>query len=82
MSCESQDPKADYKIIRQEIKNYSSTLAEKPEILILTKSDILEPSQVLKLQKSLKAKLAVSIVDTDSLKKLNDLIAKELNKEK
>ena len=80
LSCESQDPQADYKTVRQEIINYSSTLAEKPEILILTKSDVLEPSDVLKLQKSLKAKLAVSIIDTESLKKLSDLISKELNK--
>ncbi|MFA5024946.1 MAG: GTPase ObgE [Candidatus Shapirobacteria bacterium] len=81
LSCESQDPKADYKTVRQEIINYSSTLAEKPEILILTKSDVLEPTEVAKLQKSLKAKLSVSIIDTESLKKLSDLITKELDKE-
>jgi len=80
LSCESTDPKADYHIVRQEIKNYSSVLAEKPEILILTKSDLLDPSQLAKLQKSLKAKLSVSFIDTESLKKLNDLITKELNK--
>ncbi|HBP50777.1 MAG: GTPase obg [Candidatus Shapirobacteria bacterium GW2011_GWE1_38_10] len=78
LSCESQDPQADYEIVRQEVKNYSSVLAEKPEILILTKSDILEPAQVKKLQKSLNAKLSVSIVDTESLKKLSDLITKSL----
>lgn len=81
LSCESQDPKADYKTVREEIKKYSSTLVKKPEIIILTKSDILEPPQVLKLQKSLKAKLSVSIVDTNSLKNLNDLITKELDKQ-
>lgn len=80
LSCESQDPQADYNIVRQEIKNYSSVLAQKPEILILTKSDILEPAQVKKLQKLIKAKLSVSIIDTQSLKNLNDLITKELDK--
>jgi len=80
LSCESLDPKSDYQIVRQEIEKYSSTLAEKPEILILTKSDILDPSQVKKLQKLLKAKLSVSIIDTESLKNLHDLISKELDK--
>lgn len=79
IACDSQNPKADYETVRQEIANYSSALVEKPEIIILTKSDVLEPSEVLKLQKSLKAKLSVSIVDTDSLKKLNDLITKNLD---
>jgi GTP-binding protein len=78
LSCESQDPKADYEIVRQEIKNYSSVLVKKPEILILTKSDILEPAQVKKIQKALNAKLSVSIIDAESLKKLSDLITKSL----
>ena len=80
LSCESQNPLSDYKTVRDEIKKYSSVLAQKPEIIILTKSDILEASQISKLQKSLKAKLSVSIVDTDSIKNLNDLITKELDK--
>lgn len=80
LSCESLDPKKDYQILRQEIKNYSSVLAEKPEILILTKCDILNPIEVKKLQKLMKSKLSVSIIDTESLKKLNDLITKELDK--
>ncbi|MBU1117757.1 GTPase ObgE [Patescibacteria group bacterium] len=78
LSCESQDLKKDYQTVRQEIKNYSSVLAEKPEIIILTKSDLLDPSDLKKLQKSLKAKLSVSIIDTESLKSLNDLIVKNL----
>lgn len=79
LACDSLDPKADYKTVRDEITKYSSVLAQKPEIIILTKSDILEPDTLKKLQKSLKAKLSVSIVDTESLKNLNDLITKELN---
>jgi GTP-binding protein len=80
LACDSLNPKVDYKTVREEIKKYSSTLVQKPEIIILTKSDILDTPQVSKLQKSLKAKLSVSIVDTESLKNLNDLITKELNK--
>jgi len=75
LSAESQDPQADYQTVRNELNNYSSTLANKQEVLILTKSDIVTPEKLKSLEKLLKPKLSVSIIDTDSLKKLNDLIA-------
>lgn len=76
LSSESTDPVADYKIVRQEISNHSSTLAEKKEILILTKSDLIDETQIKKISKLLPIKLAVSIADDASLKKLSDLISK------
>jgi len=79
LSCESVDPKKDYQIIRQELEAYSSALAQKPEILILTKSDTIEPKQLISLQKKMKAKLAVSIIDSPRIKKLSDFLAKELD---
>ncbi len=75
LSSESQNPVADYKIVRNEIANYSSVLSEKKEILILTKSDLLSPEDIKKISKKLPIKLAVSILDDASLKKLNDLIS-------
>lgn len=75
LSAESTDPVADYKIIRSEIANHSSVLAEKKEILILTKSDLITPDEIKKINKKLPIKLAVSILDDVSLKKLNDLIS-------
>lgn len=77
ISCETTDPLVDYNTIRQELSNYSSVLASKPEVVILTKTDLLvdNPKHLLELQKVLKPKLSVSIIDTDSLKKLNDLIS-------
>jgi len=80
LSTESQDPLHDYQTVRNELSSYSSKLSEKPELIILTKSDLVSPEKLSSLQKKLNAKLAVSIIDTDSLKKLNDLIAKVLNK--
>ena len=77
LSSESQDPVADYKVIRNEIANHSSVLAEKKEILILTKSDLIAEEAIKKISKKLPVKLAVSILDDASLKKLNDLISKE-----
>ncbi len=78
VSAESSDPKKDYQTIRQELTNYSSTLAKKPEIIVLTKSDTLDPKDIKSLQKKIGADMVTSIIDTDSIKQLNDLIAKKL----
>ena len=78
VSAESQNPLADYQTVRQELSNYSSNLANKPEIIVLTKSDTLNPKEVTKIQKLIKAQINTSIIDTDSIKKLNDLIAKNI----
>jgi GTP-binding protein len=79
VSAESENPLSDYKVVRQELINYSSKLADKPEIILLTKSDTLDPKEVKKLQTLIKAKLSVSIIDTESLKKLNELISQSLD---
>jgi len=69
ISAESQDLEKDYKIIRQEISSYSSVLAQKPEIIVITKSDL------LKTPPKIKHDLLVSVLDEKSIKKLNDLIS-------
>lgn len=76
ISCESTDVKADYQTIRQELQNYSSTLFTKPEIVILTKSDLISDVKTLqKMIKSVNAKLAVSIIDDKSISELSKLIS-------
>lgn len=80
LSAESADPLNDYQTVRTELANYSSVLAKKPEIIILTKSDLLPSKDISKVVKKIHAVLAVSIADDLSLKKLNDLLAKELTK--
>jgi GTP-binding protein len=79
ISTENPNPLEAYQTVRQELSNYSSVLAQKPEIIVLTKSDILEPKQITQIQKTLKANVVTSIVDPESIKKLNDLIAQALN---
>jgi len=79
VSAESPDPLKDYQTIRQELNNYSSVLAQKPEIIVLTKSDLLDQKEIKSLQKKIGADVVTSIIDTDSIKKLNDLIAKSLS---
>lgn len=78
ISAESQDYLADYKTVRHELDSYSSTLATKPEIIVLAKSDLLTPDQLKTIKKELKYDVAVSIIDTDSIKKLSDLITKKM----
>ncbi|MFA5827962.1 MAG: GTPase ObgE [Candidatus Shapirobacteria bacterium] len=79
LSCESTDPQKDYHTVRHELESYSSVLAAKPELLVLTKSDILVSKQIKLLQKQTGAQFATSIIDTDSVKNLNDYLAKELS---
>lgn len=76
VSAESADPIADYQVVRNELKNYSSVLDTKTEIVVLTKSDLLDEKDIKKISKKIGAKLAVSIADDKSLKKLSDLLSK------
>jgi GTP-binding protein len=81
IAADSSNPLKDYQTVRQELSNYSSNLANKPEIIVITKSDTVDPKEITKLQKSLKAQVCTSIIDSDSIKKLSDLIAKKLKSE-
>ena len=78
IAADSADPLKDYQTIRQELANYSSALAKKPEIIVLTKSDTLDSKEIAKIQKTVKAQVVTSIIDTESIKKLNDLITKNI----
>jgi len=73
IAADSKDLKKDYEIIRNELSTYSSALAAKPEIIVITKTDLVE-----KLPK-FKHDLEVSILDDNSIKKLNDLISSKLS---
>ncbi len=82
ISSESQDPLQDYKTIRQEMGNYNKELLTKKEILLITKSDLVDKSVITKLTKQFAKKggvvIAVSIHDWESLQKLKQLISQNL----
>ncbi|MDO8638332.1 MAG: Obg family GTPase CgtA [Candidatus Daviesbacteria bacterium] len=67
----SEDVVADYNIVRNELKNFNPKLLEKEEIILLTKSDLIEKNDLEKklkeLKKFKKQVLPVSIHDYDSL---------------
>lgn len=73
------DISSSYKTIRQELGAYNKSILEKPEIVLLTKVDLLEPSEAQtlrkKIEKQLKKKVyAVSILDDASLENLKMLL--------
>lgn len=79
LSFESKNLAADYLTIRHELESYSTTLAKKPEIIILTKSDLIDPKDIKKLIKSTRASLAISVADDQSLKALSHLLSLRLS---
>lgn len=78
LSCELKDPEKNYHIIRRELRAYNPELLDKPEIILLTKTDLKSEVEVksrLNALKSLKKQiLPVSIHNWDSLEKLKTLI--------
>ncbi|MFH0834211.1 MAG: GTPase ObgE [Patescibacteria group bacterium] len=47
----SKTPATDYRTIRDELRKFNPTLAEKPEVLVFSKSDLVEPKELEKLRK-------------------------------
>lgn len=78
LSSESTDLIRDYEVVRSEIGKYSQDLLKKPEIILLTKSDLMDKKTVKediqKLKTKTKQVVAVSIYDWESLEKLKKLL--------
>jgi GTP-binding protein len=76
---------SNYKTIRAELEQYGHGLAEKPETIILTKTDTVDPVAVSLAMKELsklnKDILNVSILDERSIKEIRDEIVRRLRKE-
>ena len=77
ISCEQEDPKKSYNIIRNELKAHNPKLLKKSEIILLTKTDLKTERQIKSIIKSLeslkKKILPVSIHNWESLKKLKNI---------
>ena len=80
ISSETQDPIHDYKTVRKELGDFKPELTKKPEIIILTKTDMVDPKTVKelikKLSKESKNIIAVSIHDFQSLEELKKVLRK------
>lgn len=84
VSLESEDPIVDYEVIKNELGAYDKTLLEKPDIIILTKSDLIDAKTIAKritlFQKHCKHKnvYAVSAFDEDAIKELQENLSRFL----
>jgi GTP-binding protein len=81
VSSESSDPLKDYKIIRKELEQIDPALAAKPEVIILAKSDMVDPKVAQELQKrfsKLNPTIAVSIYDDVALARLKEFFKANL----
>ncbi len=79
LTSESSDPVKDYKTIRKELEKYNKELIKKQEILVLTKSDLVDPKEInkikTKMKKYCKEIIIVSIHDWESLETLKKIIS-------
>ncbi len=85
VSLENDDPMAIYKNIRKELENYNPLLTEKEEIIILTKTDLIEDKREIEKIKNKFEKLGrlvytLSLYDDKSVKEVIDGLVKMLRK--
>lgn len=83
VSLESEDPLHDYAVVRKELESYENgMLIQKPEMVVLTKSDTRDPIEIQHISETYRAKgiepLVVSIADDAQLKVLGDSIVERL----
>lgn len=82
ISLENEDITTAYKTIRKELENYSDDLASKKEIIILTKTDVIDEktlkAKIKEAKKLNKDVLTVSVLDDAQIKTLVDDLVKIL----
>lgn len=82
ISLENEDIASAYETIRHELENYSEELAEKREIIILTKTDLVDEKTLAKKVKEAKKLnpdvLYVSVINDEQVKALKDGLVKIL----
>ncbi len=83
VSLESDDLMRDYEVVRREIESFEGgILAGKPEYIVLTKTDTRTAPEIKEAIKLMKTKnpdvTTVSVIDDESVKQLQDLLAEVL----
>lgn len=78
LSCQSSNPVKDYQIIRKELEAYNPLLLKRPELLLLTKTDVLSNQELTTLKTKLKKQglspLPISVLDDNSLHTLRNKV--------
>lgn len=83
VSVENEDPAAAYAVIRKELERFDTELAQKKEIVVLTKTDLIDDAGVVqsikeKMEKIASSVMTLTIVDDAEIKDLRDLLLKEV----
>ena len=86
VSFEYEDMVETYKTVKQELEKFNPELIEKPEIILLSKTDLVDEKKVSEMVKEFK-KLnpevqTVSVYDDESIKNFSDFLIKKLRAEK
>jgi GTP-binding protein len=85
ISLENENISAEYKTIRAELNAYDKELSEKQEIIILTKTDLVDApalkKKIAEAKKLNKNVLTVSVYDDASIKELGDSLIKILREQ-
>lgn len=84
IALDSDDTKNDYQVIRNELESYSNELTFKTEVIILTKSDLVDSETLKKnltyFKKKSKYTVAISVHDFESIAKLKELLTSFVEK--
>ena len=84
LSCELDNPKEAYQTIQTELKKYNPALLQKPEAIVLTKTDLVGEktlkSYIKLFEKMSKTVLTASIIDDASVKDLSGELVKIVRK--
>ena len=82
VSLENEDPVNTYKIVRKELGQYDKTLLDKKEVVILTKTDMLDEASVANVIKQMKKinpnVYTVSVYDDEAIKAVRDGLIGEI----
>ncbi len=83
VSAEQEDVAGAYRAIRNELESFGRGLSEKPELVVLSKTDLMTPEEVTSalatlFQAAEKEIQPLSILDSASVKELSDRLTKEL----
>lgn len=84
ISVENDDVAESYQTIREELTSYSADLAQKPEIILLTKTDLVSAEELQtkleQLRKTKKKIYSLSLYDDASVQAVHDVLEKSVTK--
>lgn len=84
IASDDENPRVSFDTIKNELKSYSDELLTKPEIILFTKTDLVDKKTLEAHKKAFKDVklpiLDVSVIDDESIKKLSDELVKIVRK--